>query len=140
VLCDVDHFKRINDTAGHAAGDAVIRCIGDSLRLHVQAPHVAARYGGDEFAMLLMGLDPEGARAFVERLWVRLREEALAAGPVPTFTMSTGIACHDRSLASADEWMARADAALYEVKRSSRGGIYVAPASGPAVPSPERRA
>jgi diguanylate cyclase len=140
VLCDVDHFKRINDTTGHAAGDAVIRCIGDSLRLHVPAPHVAARYGGDEFALLLMGQGPEEARAFVERLWVRLREEALAAGPVPAFTMSTGIACHDASLASAHEWMARADAALYEVKRRSRGGIHVAAVDGPVPVPRERRA
>ena len=127
VLCDVDHFKRINDGAGHAAGDAVIRSIGESLRTHVQLPHVAARYGGDEFAMLLLDHDCDQAQAFIERLWSRLGTEASASGPVPTFTMSTGIACFDATLGSADEWMARADEALYAVKRRARGGICVSP-------------
>lgn len=126
VLCDVDHFKRINDGAGHAAGDAVIRSIGESLRTHVQMPHVAARYGGDEFAMLLMDHDRDEARAFVERLWSQLDTQAAALDPVAAFTMSTGIACFDASLKSADDWMARADEALYEVKRRARGGICVA--------------
>jgi len=124
VLCDVDHFKRINDGAGHAAGDAVIRSIGESLRTHVQLPHVAARYGGDEFAILLLDHDGAQAQAFVERLWSRLGAEA--AAPVPAFTMSAGIACFDGTLGSADEWMARADEALYEVKRRERGGVCVA--------------
>ena len=126
VLCDVDHFKRINDGAGHAAGDAVIRSIGERLRTHVQLPHVAARYGGDEFAMLLLDHDGDQARAFMERLWSRLGAEASASGPVPAFTMSAGIACFDGTLGSADEWMARADEALYEVKRRERGGVCVA--------------
>jgi diguanylate cyclase len=129
VLCDVDHFKRINDGAGHAAGDAVIRSIGESLRTHVQLPHVAARYGGDEFAMLLLDHDGDQARAFIGGLWSHLG--ARASVPVPAFTMSTGIACFDATLGSADEWMARADEALYEVKRSERGGICVAPQSMP---------
>jgi diguanylate cyclase len=128
VLCDVDHFKRINDGAGHAAGDAVIRSIGESLRTHVQMPNVAARYGGDEFAMLLLDHDGDEARLFIERLWEQLDTEASERGsPVPAFTMSTGVACFDASLTSADDWMARADEALYEVKRRARGGICVAP-------------
>lgn len=126
VLCDVDHFKRINDGAGHAAGDAVIRSIGERLRTHVRMPHVAARYGGDEFALLLLDHGPDEARAFVERLWARPETPAPVQAPVPAFTMSTGIACFHASLESADDWMARADEALYDVKRRARGGICVA--------------
>jgi diguanylate cyclase len=134
VLCDVDHFKRINDGAGHAAGDAVIRSIGESLRVHVRMPHVAARYGGDEFALLLLDHDGDEARTFVERLWSQLSVEGGAGGSVPTFTMSTGIACFDVTLASADDWMARADEALYEVKRRVRGGVCVARQRAPHRP------
>ncbi|HUD33918.1 MAG TPA: diguanylate cyclase [Variovorax sp.] len=126
VLCDVDHFKRINDGNGHATGDAVIRSIGESLRTHVQLPHVAARYGGDEFALLLLDHGPDEARAFVERLWSCLDAEASGRAQVPPFTISTGIACFDASIENVDDWMARADEALYEVKRRARGGICVA--------------
>ena len=70
----------------------------------------------------------------MERLWSQLSVEGGAGGSVPTFTMSTGIACFDVTLASADDWMARADEALYEVKRRVRGGVCVARQRAPHRP------
>ena len=131
LLFDIDHFKRINDAGGHAAGDAVIRRMGATLKANVPRHDLAARYGGDEFVVMLNGAGPAEAIAFVERLQADLkhchevREPHLAAPRGPAISISTGIACYHDGLASPDEWVACADAALYTVKRRARGGIEV---------------
>ena len=130
LLCDIDHFKRINDIGGHAAGDAVIRRMGAALRTNVPRHDLAARYGGDEFVVLLNGAGPAEAIAFVERLQADLNDEdkvhllTLPDGD-SGISISTGIACYHDGFLSPDEWVASADAALYTVKRRARGGVEV---------------
>ena len=139
LLCDIDHFKRINDAGGHAAGDAVIRRMGAMIRANVPRHDLAARYGGDEFVVLLNGAGPAEAVAFIERLqadlWRTAEESESAELPCASISISTGVACYHDGLASPDEWVASADAALYTVKRRARGGVEVVEAK-PVVGAP----
>ena len=125
LLFDVDKFKDINDTLGHAAGDAVIVRMGETLRNQVRTGDAVARLGGDEFAILLRRVDIAGA----ERIATKIREQArvdLARAihsPTP-IGLSVGIAMIDgASSSSADAILHRADASMYEAKR--RGGDRV---------------
>ncbi len=125
LLCDVDHFKQINDAGGHAAGDLVIREMGQVLRMRARRGDLAARYGGDEFVVLLQDAGAAQAIAFAEQLKVDLRLRMALIGGDPAISISTGIACYETAMASSRAWMASADAALYVVKRRQRGGIEV---------------
>ncbi len=130
LLCDIDHFKRINDIGGHAAGDTIIRRMGAALRANVPRHDLAARYGGDEFVVLLNGAGPVEAMAFVERLQADLNDgtgvdPSIGQAGDAGISISTGIACYHDGFASPDEWVASADAALYIVKRRARGGVEV---------------
>ncbi|MES2183060.1 MAG: diguanylate cyclase [Pseudomonadota bacterium] len=125
LLFDVDHFKRINDTAGHATGDAVIRHMGEVLQASVRPQDTAARYGGDEFVVLLQGAGVEDARVFVDRVKATLQQRQRPGDGLAAFTLSTGIACYDAGAPTPQSWMARADAALYTVKRRARGGVEI---------------
>ncbi|MES2183061.1 MAG: diguanylate cyclase [Pseudomonadota bacterium] len=125
LLLDVDHFKHINDTAGHATGDAVIRHMGVVLKATVRSEDIAARYGGDEFVVLLQDAGQDEAQAFVERMKSTLQHRQRSGDALPAFTLSTGIACYDTSAPTPQSWVARADAALYTVKRRARGGVEI---------------
>ncbi len=115
VLLDLDHFKEINDTQGHAAGDRVLAATGALLRRHLRQSDVAARYGGEEFALLLEDVSVPAAVAVCERLL------ADCASSVPV-TFSAGVAPFESSF---EEAFRRADAALYEAKRRGRGRVVV---------------
>jgi diguanylate cyclase (GGDEF)-like protein len=125
LLFDVDDFKLINDTLGHAAGDAVIVRMGETLRNQVRTGDEVARLGGDEFAILLRRVDIAGA----ERIATKIREHtrvalAQAIGAPTPIGLSVGIAMIDgASSASADVILGRADTSMYEAKR--RGGDRV---------------
>ncbi|BCY12291.1 GGDEF domain-containing protein [Actinoplanes sp. L3-i22] len=121
VLIDVDHFKQINDTWGHAAGDLALRAVADALRAAAEGTqHLVARLGGDEFAVLLRD-DP--AR-YVERARAALRAvEGLPSGPP---NLSIGIAVAPDHALTAEELQRVADAALYEAKAGGRGRTSVA--------------
>jgi diguanylate cyclase (GGDEF)-like protein/PAS domain S-box-containing protein len=110
VMLDLDHFKVFNDTQGHQAGDAILREVGAVWRLAARVTDFVARYGGDEFALLLPDCSRNDATAVVNRL-----RAALPDG----LTFSAGLAHWDGEL-SPDELIARADAALYEAKRAGR--------------------
>ncbi len=125
LLFDVDNFKQINDTLGHAAGDAVIVRLGETLRGQVRTGDAVARLGGDEFAILLRRIDIAGA----ERIATKVRETArnqlarVVDSPTP-MGLSVGIAMIDGATsANVDGILGRADAAMYEAKR--RGGNRV---------------
>jgi diguanylate cyclase (GGDEF)-like protein len=133
LALDIDHFKRVNDDFGHAAGDAVIRDVGAMLRELVRAGDVVARTGGEEFVVIMPGADEAGAAALARRMVdvVRARRfDALPAGrPV---TVSVGVAAelvHDGDVAEA--LRARADEALYAAKRAGRNRAAVWTATGP---------
>ncbi len=120
VFVDLDHFKRLNDTLGHAAGDEVLRAFGAALRSSVRDGDCAARYGGEEFALVLPSAASvdmtEAARVVVERLGSRWE------GPV---TFSVGIATH-RAGDTPAATLARADGAVYEAKARGRNTVVVA--------------
>jgi diguanylate cyclase (GGDEF)-like protein/PAS domain S-box-containing protein len=110
VMLDLDHFKVFNDTKGHQAGDAILREVGAVWRLAARVTDFVARYGGDEFALLLPVCTHDDATAVVDRL-----RAALPDG----LTCSAGLANWDRKM-SPDELIAQADAALYEAKGAGR--------------------
>ncbi|MBS7697143.1 MULTISPECIES: GGDEF domain-containing protein [unclassified Chelatococcus] len=124
VYCDIDHFKAINDTHGHAAGDRVIQEFADLLATEMRAEDIAGRIGGEEFAILLPDADIEGARAFAERVRRNLearRFETLAGRP--RVTASFGIATR-RAGEYLHELTRRADKMLYEAKGGGRNCVY----------------
>lgn len=127
VLCDVDHFKVINDTHGHEAGDDVLKAVANILRSGVREVDHAARWGGEEFLLLL----PETASPGAERAVNRLRE-AIAKLRVPSkegplkVTMTFGISSL-RLNEPIDQAIARADKALYQGKRAGRNRVELAP-------------
>jgi diguanylate cyclase (GGDEF)-like protein len=127
LAVDVDHFKRVNDGHGHAAGDAVLREVGALLREGARAGDVVARVGGEEFVVVLADADEAGAAALARRLVERVRARAFAALPGSGITVSVGVAAepsvHDAGIAEALK--GRADAALYAAKRAGRDRAVV---------------
>lgn len=140
VLFDIDHFKRVNDTAGHAAGDRVISRLGQLLRDLSVSRGIAGRVGGEEFAVLLADSDLGAARQFADAIRVELSASDFGDDIGWGVTASAGIARHlaDENLHSLT---ARADKALYAAKESGRDRIIVAPDTDGAQdwPSPSVR-
>jgi diguanylate cyclase (GGDEF)-like protein len=121
ILGDLDRFKAINDEHGHAAGDAVLREIAYRLRKQVRAFDSIYRYGGEEFVILLPGVDGWGAFEVAERLCESVRSEPVEGLPV---TMSLGVAViGEGETWSFDRLFADADRALYDAKRSGRDRV-----------------
>ncbi|HKG11925.1 MAG TPA: sensor domain-containing diguanylate cyclase [Pyrinomonadaceae bacterium] len=118
ILIDIDHFKRVNDTHGHDAGDAALRLLASELREEVRGVDTAARYGGEEFAIILPQAGPEGALAVAERL--RTRIERTEVPGVGTITASLGIATFPLHASSRELLVTAADRALYQAKRTGR--------------------
>lgn len=126
AMIDVDHFKAVNDTHGHAIGDEVLAMVGRICRMESRETDIVARYGGEEFVLLLPETNLETASAVVERIRGVLSAICVAApgGPVGV-TVSAGIAQRvgDEAL---DSLLRRADAALYEAKRAGRDRVLSA--------------
>jgi diguanylate cyclase (GGDEF)-like protein len=121
VLLDLDHFKDINDTHGHVAGDRVLAALGTLLRRRVRSGDAVARYGGEEFALMLEDTTVAEAVHLCETLLADFA--ALAHGPVHDVTFSGGVAELRESF---DEAFRAADAALYDAKREGRARIVPA--------------
>jgi two-component system cell cycle response regulator len=124
VLCDFDHFKEINDTHGHLAGDAVLREGADVLRRCLRSTDLLGRYGGEEFLAVLPQVDLAGARMAAERLRLGLEKHTvrLAGGGEVRVTASFGVASRDElaNLESGDVLVSLADSRLYEAKAAGR--------------------
>ena len=118
LVGDLDHFKDVNDRAGHHVGDAMLRRVAVLLREGVRQIDVAARIGGEEFAVILPDTDATGAFTVAERLRCHLRD-AFADATVPT-TISFGIASHPAHAETAASLVRAADEALYGAKESGR--------------------
>jgi two-component system chemotaxis response regulator CheY len=126
VMCDVDHFKRFNDTYGHLAGDEVLRSVARTLANECRGGDQVYRYGGEEFLLVLPSQSLEGGHRSAERL--RAAIEALniphAASPSQKVTVSMGVAliCASDGKTTA-QWVEEADAALYRAKESGRNRV-----------------
>jgi diguanylate cyclase (GGDEF)-like protein len=130
VLCDLDNFKTVNDRFGHLSGDDVLRELAGVLRESVRAVDIAARWGGEEFALLLPGTDATGALQVAERARAALERRTILSqdGQPIHVTASFGVASapdHGRG----DELLLAADAALYEAKRQGKNRVNAAPAA-----------
>jgi two-component system, cell cycle response regulator len=133
LLIDVDHFKAINDTYGHPAGDEVLRRLSHALRASVRAEDVVARYGGEEFAVIARGIDVAGARVFGERLRGLIADLRVGwEGRQVPVTASIGIAHNHAGVAieRAERLVSIADDALYAAKRRGRNRIEIAASPG----------
>lgn len=124
LMLDLDHFKRVNDDFGHAAGDAVLKHFAALVRAELRKIDTGGRVGGEEFAILLLGADLAAATQFAERLRAKVAATPLDhAGRDIAVTVSIGIATLDASDPNADAALTRADAALYDAKHAGRNRV-----------------
>jgi two-component system, cell cycle response regulator len=125
LIIDVDHFKNVNDTFGHPAGDAALRMLAATLQRTVRAEDLLARFGGEEFVVITRGIDGESCVLFAER--VRRKVESTAIewnGAEITITVSIGVAFTDgHRYSSPEALVAAADGALYRAKRNGRNRV-----------------
>jgi diguanylate cyclase len=123
LLCDIDHFKRFNDTWGHQTGDQVLRLVAHCLSENVKGRDTAARYGGEEFAVLLRGINLESATRVAEQIRETVETKKLikkSTGEIlGAITISIGVA-QFAALESVETVVRRADACLYGAKHSGR--------------------
>ncbi len=124
VMVDVDQFKKFNDRYGHVAGDRALRLVAETLRNHFRPGDMVARFGGDEFCILLPGADKEAARTCAERArWSVLKATDEDAG-APSVTLSAGVAEAEPG-DTLEHLIARADDALYRAKIGGRNQIAI---------------
>ncbi len=123
LMIDIDHFKNINDTHGHLAGDEVIAAVGQLIRDSIRAEDSAGRYGGDEFAVLCRNLHASDAAAIAERIRSQLQTLRLAHHPQIRLTSSIGLASAQVEFSSLQAWMKAADTALYAAKERGRNQV-----------------
>ena len=123
ILLNLDRFKHINDTLGHAFGDSVLIDVAERLRGCLRQGDTVARLGGDEFVLLVNRADETGAETGARRVLDALRRPFHQAGMSFTVTASVGIAMVPGDGATMDELMGRADAAMHEVKQAGRAGF-----------------
>jgi len=129
LMIDVDHLREINTAHGHLAGDRVLRGVADALREATREYDVAARFGGDEFCVLLPETDRDGALAVAERIRA-LVEESTRSSDIPV-TISIGTAAHRGSELAPDDLIALADRAAYRAKFSGRNAVALPPEGDP---------
>lgn len=140
LLLDLDHFKRVNDTLGHLAGDAALRAIGDALKRELRGYDAVARFGGEEFVVLLNDLNLEAAVLVAERTLGRIRTLEIAGSstssgagpngagePQVRLTASIGLAAHPQHGQHLTDLLEAADVALYAAKRAGRDQVGLPP-------------
>ncbi|HEU4532089.1 MAG TPA: diguanylate cyclase [Steroidobacteraceae bacterium] len=129
LFIDLDHFKQINDTYGHAAGDACLRAIIDPIHAELRQSDVIGRYGGEEFVVILSSADSTAAHPIAQRILERVAEVSVEGFGTPIrLTCSIGVAASDTLGVWGDRLIAQADAAVYAAKRSGRNRVQVASA------------
>jgi diguanylate cyclase (GGDEF)-like protein len=124
VMFDIDHFKKINDTFGHLAGDAVLRQLGQLVRTKVRRDDTIARVGGEEFGVILPEIDLEGGRVLAEKLRKAVEEAVFRfeTTHLPV-TISAGVAAFDPASPEGTDPVKRADDKLYDAKRAGRNRV-----------------
>jgi diguanylate cyclase (GGDEF)-like protein len=127
ILCDLDHFKAINDTKGHDAGDQVLKQVSQALEASLRDVDFVARWGGEEFLAVLPDTDTGGAMLVAERLRKQIDKLHIDAGAESfKISMTLGVATLQPG-ESAEQAIARADTALYDGKRAGRNRVVAAP-------------
>src|SRR5256712_112884 len=122
IMIDLDRFKQVNDTAGHAAGDLVLMEIATLLKRHIRGSDIACRYGGEEFTLVLPKATPESAHRKAEAICSAIREDRDRLLEV---TASLGVAFFPDHAADAESSLRAADEALYEAKRKGRNRVKI---------------
>ena len=131
LMIDIDHFKNINDTYGHAAGDKVLHEIAIRILRNIRGFDLAARYGGEEFVVVMPDTPIEVAIAVADRLCKRMANEQVAlsdSGDKVTLTLSIGVAVSYKGQKTSEDLLKEADEAMYEAKRLGRNQIVPKPA------------
>ena len=122
LLCDLDHFKQVNDQFGHATGDAVLQDVAYTMRATLRAGDSIYRVGGEEILVILPGAGRDDACEIAERLRVDVRDRRPVGVPV---SLSIGVAVAEPEKVNTDDLLARADASLYAAKASGRDRVFV---------------
>ena len=124
LLMDLDHFKRVNDTCGHVAGDVVLRHVSAVIRDSLRYVDLAGRFGGEEFIVLLPDTGPEGAQVFAERVRQDVEQSTIEwEGQTLRVTISIGLTLLDAGDNSVEMAIKRADTALYTAKANGRNRV-----------------
>jgi diguanylate cyclase (GGDEF)-like protein len=127
LFLDLDFFKSINDSYGHAAGDACLAAVIRPIQAELRQSDIIGRYGGEEFIMVLSGADASAAEPIAERIRLRVSEVDIAGhGPPIRLTCSIGVASSDQVGVWGEALIAQADAAVYAAKRLGRNRVQVA--------------
>ncbi|MEV6633103.1 GGDEF domain-containing protein [Actinoplanes sp. NPDC051470] len=136
ITIDLDHFKGINDTYGHAAGDAALQLVAGAMREVASPDDVVARFGGDEFVMLLRGDQPAALRAVTRLQEIVAQDTTLRSGPPG---LSIGVAALPEHALDVEDLVRASDTALYSAKSGGRGRVAVATMPGftPPAPAPD---
>lgn len=134
AVMDLDHFKKINDTYGHPAGDEVITTFARTILSCTRAHDVACRYGGEEFTLIMPGTAPEDAKVVAERIRQALAALTWPRHPEHKVTCSIGLSGTPDGLTelSPQQWLDVADKALYAAKHGGRNRVVMAPLAMPA--------
>jgi diguanylate cyclase (GGDEF)-like protein len=138
LFLDLDGFKQVNDQHGHMAGSRTLAEVGEVLRCNVRDIDVVARYGGDEFTIVLAETGTPGALAMAERVRRRIEEHEFLRGMglAVHISASVGVACFPEHAHGPDALLAAADAAMYRVKYSGKNGVQLARLAGAPQPEP----
>lgn len=128
IMLDLDHFKRFNDTFGHAAGDTLLRDLADFLRVHIRGEDVPCRYGGEEFCLILPGASLEIVQERAQLLCDQAASLKVFSGGqlLGAVTLSLGVAVYPLHGATGEAVLRAADAALYRAKQQGRNRVVVA--------------
>jgi diguanylate cyclase (GGDEF)-like protein len=139
IFLDLDHFKLVNDQHGHLVGSQLLREVADVLRRGVRDVDIVARYGGDEFIVILPETRLEAAAFVAERLRQAMDEHVFLSGEGLSahLTASFGVAAFPETCSSENELIRLADQAMYRVKNRTRNGVYLAVGPGEAAPGEE---
>lgn len=137
LACDIDHFKQVNDTYGHAYGDQVLQSIAAVLREQVRATDLVARFGGEEFVILLAQADAPAAWRVAERIRQQIEAAHIAKTFTEQVTISIGVSwVQSTSAAALEQALQVADQQLYQAKQQGRNRVVLCPSGGTAVEVP----